>query len=149
MGMDDRDAAWETGLAYEVNMAGGQMKTKLMQDISDSHNGFSANFEYEHPFWIDDALMVSWYTRSEYWNSKKTDYYFGVTHEEATSTRPFYAAHESYSFHLGSNAFKRINDKITAIVSAEYLWMSDAVKDSPLTSRQDQWSAYAGVFYQF
>jgi outer membrane protein len=148
-GMDDRDAAWEAGLAYEVGMAGGQAKAKLMQDISDSHNGFSVRLEYERPFWTDDTLMVSWYSGSEYWNSKKTDYYFGVTSEEATSMRSVYTADESYSFFLGSNAFKRIDDNVTLIVSAEYLRISDAVFDSPLTDSQGQWSAYAGVFYQF
>jgi outer membrane scaffolding protein for murein synthesis (MipA/OmpV family) len=147
--MADRDAAWEAGLAYEVNMAGGQIKTKLMQDISDTHNGFSARFEYERPYWIDDALIVSWYTGSEYWNGKKSNYYFGVTPEEAMPTRSVYAPDENYSFYLGSNVFKRIDDNITLIVSAEYLRMSDAAYDSPLTNRKDQWSAYAGVFYQF
>ncbi|MEW7973732.1 MAG: MipA/OmpV family protein [Candidatus Thiodiazotropha endolucinida] len=149
VGMADRDAAWEAGLAYEVNMAGGQFKTKLMQDISDTHNGFSARFEYERPYWMNDSLMVSWYTGSEYWSNKKTEYYFGVTPAEATLTRSVYAPDENYSFYLGSSASKCVNDNITLIVNAEYLWMSDAASDSPLTARQDQWSAYAGVFYQF
>ena len=148
-GMDDRDPAWEAGLVYEVGLAGGQAQTKLMQDVSGRHKGFSAGLQYERPFWTDDGLVVSWYARSEYWNSKKTDYYFGVSREEATSSRSFYAADKSYRFYLGSNVSKRINDNISLIASAEYLRMSVAANDSPLTDRQDQWSAYAGVFYQF
>jgi outer membrane protein len=148
-GMTGRDAAWEAGVAYEVNMVGGHVKAKLMQDFSDTHDGFSARLEYERPFWTEDALMVSWYTGSEYWNDKKTDYYFGVTSEEATLRRPIYATDESYSFYVGSNAINRIDDNISLLASVEYLRMSDAVIGSPLTARQDQWSAYAGVFYQF
>lgn len=148
-GMANRDAAWEAGLVYEVNIAGGQAKAKLMQDISDSHNGFSARFEYERPFWMGDAHMVSWYAGSEYWSSKKTDYYFGVTDDEETAMRSVYTADESQSLFLGANALKRISDDITVIVNAEYQQVSAAVNDSPLTTRKDQWSAYAGVFYQF
>jgi outer membrane protein len=148
-GMADRDSAWEAGLSYETSMMGGLVETKLMKDISNTHNGYSAQLDYERSLWIDNRLMVSWYTGSEYWNSKKTTYYFGVTPQEAISTRPDYTTDESYSLYLGSNIHKRINDKITFIVNVEYLWMSDAINDSPLTTRQDQWSAYAGVFYPF
>ncbi|MEW8325674.1 MAG: MipA/OmpV family protein [Candidatus Thiodiazotropha sp.] len=148
-GMADRDAAWEAGLAYEVGLAGGEAKAKLMQDVSDTHNGFSARIEYERPFWTSDDRTVSWYAGSEYWNSKKTDYYFGVAPEEATPTRQAYTADRSYSIFLGSNAVKRIDDNVNLILSAEYLRASDAVGDSPLTTRRDQWSAYAGVFYRF
>jgi outer membrane protein len=149
VGMADRDAAWEAGLAYEIGIAGGQVKTKLMQDISDTHNGFSARFEYERPIWTNDALMVSWYAGSEYWNSKKTNYYFGVTPEEATAARSVYTTDESYSLFLGSNAIKHIKNDISVIASAEYLQVTDAIYDSPLTTRKDQWSTYIGVFYQF
>ncbi|MES9969218.1 MAG: MipA/OmpV family protein [Candidatus Thiodiazotropha sp.] len=148
-GMADRDAAWEAGLAYEVSMAGGQVKAKLMQDIADTHNGFSARFEYERPLWTDDAHMLSWHAGSEYWNSRKTDYYFGVAAEEAAPARSAYTADENYSFYIGSNLVKRIDDKITLLASAEYLRAGDAVNDSPITVRQDQWSAYVGVFYEF
>lgn len=148
-GMADRDAAWEAGLAYEASIAGGQVKTKLMQDISGTHDGFSARFEYERPFRTDDTFMASWYTGSEYWDSDKSDYYFGVTREEARSARPVYTANESHSLYLGANALKRFDERITLMINVEYLRMSDAVNDSPLTARQDQWSAYAGVFYQF
>ncbi|MEW8506102.1 MAG: MipA/OmpV family protein [Candidatus Thiodiazotropha sp.] len=148
-GMGDRDGAWEAGLAYEMGMAGGRAKVKLMQDISATHDGFSAGIEYERKLWVDDAHAVTWYAGSEYWSGRKTDYYFGVTREEATSTRAIYSADKSYSFSLGSNAIKRIDNNLSLIASAEYLWMTDAVKDSPLTARQDQWTAYAGIFYQF
>ncbi|WP_316364191.1 MipA/OmpV family protein [Candidatus Thiodiazotropha sp. CDECU1] len=149
-GMADRDAAWEAGLAYEVGIAGGQAKAKLMQDISDTHKGLSVRVEYERPFWTNDTHMLSWYAGSEYWNGKKTDYYFGVSPEEATAaTRHDYTADESYRFYLGSNLVKRIDDNISLLASAEYLRADDAVDDSPLTTRQDQWSAYIGVFYEF
>lgn len=148
-GMDDRDAAWEAGLAYEISIAGGQAKAKLMQDISDTHNGFSARFEYERPYWTNDAHMLSWYAGSEYWNRNKTDYYYGVTADEATDTRSDYTADENHSFYLGSNLVKRLDDNTRLLASAEYLRADDTVNDSPLTTRQDQWSAYVGVFYEF
>jgi outer membrane protein len=148
-GMSDRDAAWEAGLAYEAPMAGGQVKAKLMQDVSDTHNGLSARFEYERPLWTDQTHMLSWYAGSEYWNSNKTDYYFGVTPGEATADHSAYSADDSSSFFVGSNIVKQIDKNITILANIEYLRMNDAVSDSPLVDRQDQWSAYAGIFYKF
>ncbi len=148
-GMADREAAWEAGLAYEVGLAGGQAKAGLMHDIADTHKGFSALLEYERPFWTDNEHMLSWYTGVEYWSSKKTDYYFGVRAEEATSTRPAYLTDDSYGVYVGGNALKRLTDQVSLIVNVEYRWMGDTVDESPLTSKQDQWSAYTGIFYEF
>ncbi|MES9851062.1 MAG: MipA/OmpV family protein [Candidatus Thiodiazotropha sp. L084R] len=49
----------------------------------------------------------------------------------------------------GSNVIKRINENITLLANVEYIQASNAVKESPLTDRHDQWSAYVGIFYQF
>lgn len=148
-GMSDRDAAWEAGLAYETPLAGGQMKARLMQDISNTHDGLSVRFEFERPLWTDQSHMLSWYAGSEYWNSKKTDYYFGVTPGETTANRSLYTADDSSSSFVGGNLIKQIDKNISILANIEYLRMSDAVSDSPLVDRQDQWSAYAGIFYQF
>ncbi|MEW8462088.1 MAG: MipA/OmpV family protein, partial [Candidatus Thiodiazotropha endolucinida] len=83
------------------------------------------------------------------WSRKKTNYYFGVTPEESTSSRPVYTADENYSLFAGVNAVKRLNDRYSLIASADYQWMTDEIDDSPLTTRQDQWTLYAGIFYQF
>ncbi|MCG8018427.1 MAG: MipA/OmpV family protein [Candidatus Thiodiazotropha sp. 'RUGA'] len=148
-GMRDRDQAWEAGLVYEVNLLGGQAKAKLMHDISNTHDGFTGRVEYERSLLTGSAYMVNWFAGSEYWNRKKTDYYFGVTEEEATSVRPVYSADESYNLFAGVNAVKRFNDRYSLIASAEYQWMTDEINDSPLTTRQDQWTIYAGIFYEF
>ena len=148
-GMSDRDAAWEAGLAYESPVGGGQLKAKLMQDISNTHDGLSVRVEYERPLWTEQNHMLSWYAGSEYWDDKKTDYYFGVTPGEARSNRSAYTANSSSSFIVGSNLGKRIDENITILANIEYLRMNDTVSDSPLVDRADQWSAYAGIFYQF
>ncbi|RLW56228.1 MAG: hypothetical protein B6D70_08930 [gamma proteobacterium symbiont of Stewartia floridana] len=148
-GMQDRDQAWEAGLVYEVNLLGGQAKAKLMHDISNTHDGFTGRFEYERSLLTGTTYMINWFGGSEYWSRKKTDYYFGVTEEEATSVRPGYSADESYNLFAGVNAVKRFNDRYSLIASAEYQWMPDEINDSPLTTRQDQWTIYAGIFYEF
>lgn len=148
-GMNNRDAAWEAGLAYETPVGGGELKAKLMQDISDTHDGLSARLEYERPLWTTQSHMLTWYAGSEYWNSQKTDYYFGVTPGEATVDRPAYTAEDSSSFFIGSNLARQIDNNITLLANIEYLRMNDSVGESPLVDRQDQWSAYAGIFYTF
>jgi outer membrane protein len=120
-----------------------------MHDISDTHDGFTVRAEYERSLLTGSTYMLNWFGGSEYWSSKKTDYYFGVTPQEATLLRPAYTVDESYNVFAGINAVKRFNAEYSLIASAEYQWMTDEVNNSPLTTRQDQWTVYAGVFYQF
>jgi outer membrane protein len=148
-GMQDRDQAWEAGLAYQVSLLGGEAKAKLMQDISDTHDGFTARIEFERSLLTGSSYMINWFSGSEYWSNDKTNYYFGVTAEEAIHGRPAYTADESYNLFAGINGVKRLNAKYSLIASAEYQWMTDEINDSPLTTRQDQWSVYAGIFYEF
>ncbi|MEJ2622259.1 MAG: MipA/OmpV family protein [Candidatus Thiodiazotropha sp.] len=148
-GMATRKAAWETRLVYEAIVGGGQLKGKLMQDISHSHEGFSAHLEYERPLWNDETHLVTWLAGGEYWDSKKTDYYFGVDASEARSNRVAYSASDSHNLFVGGNAIKQLTPKFSVMLNAEYRIASDAVKNSPLVSRNDQWSAYGGIFYEF
>ncbi len=148
-GMADRDAAWEAGFVYEASVLGGQARAKLMQDVSSSHDGFSGRLDYERAVWVADSYAVSLYTGSEYWSSKKTDYYFGVNPDESTATRAEYVAGDNFEIFVGANAHKRVDESISLSFSAEYLWASDAINDSPVTARRGQWSAHAAVFYQF
>jgi outer membrane protein len=148
-GVEDRDPAWEAGLVYETDLLGGQAKAKLMHDISNTHNGSTLRIEYERSMMTGSSYMVSWFAGSEYWSSKKTNYYFGINPEEVMPDRPVYSAGQSYNLFSGINVVKRFNVKYSMIASAEYQWMADEMIESPITSRQDQWSVYAGLFYQF
>ncbi len=148
-GMADRDAAWEAGLVHEFAAAGGQFKTSLMHDISDSHNGLSAKAEYERTIVQGQRYMLSWYTGLEYWSDAKTDYYFGVDRHEARPRRPDYDPEETYFLSFGGNAMIRLDERFSMIFNAEYSRASDGVGDSPLVTRRDQWSGYGGVFYSF
>jgi outer membrane protein len=149
IGMQDRDPAWEAGLVYEQDLLGGQAKGKLLHDISGTHKGYIARVEYERLFLTGSRYMVSWFGGSEYWSNKKTDYYFGVTEEEVRMNRPYHKANDCYNVFAGLNLVKQFNESISLIASAEYLWMGDEVKDSPVSERQDQWTTYAGIFYKF
>jgi outer membrane scaffolding protein for murein synthesis (MipA/OmpV family) len=105
-----------------------------------------ARMEYERLLTSGSSYMVNWFGGSEYWSRKKTDYYFGVTADEVTSGRSFYQAEESYNLFSGLNAVKQFTSELSLIASAEYLWMSDEITHSPLTTRDDQWTVYAGIF---
>lgn len=148
-GMADRKAAWEARLVYEAPVGGGQLTGKLMQDIGHSHDGFAARLDYERPFCVGESHMMTWFAGGEYWDSAKTNYYFGVNASEARPNRAAYAASDSFSLFVGGNAIKRLSPKFSLIISAEYRSANDALADSPLVTRSDQWSAYGGIFYSF
>lgn len=148
-GLSERKAAWEAGIALQMPLAGGEVKGKLMQDISGSHEGFSSRLEYERPAYIDTQQLLTWYVGAEYWDSDKTHYYFGVSEDEVSARRPGYQAGGSQTGFVGTNYFRTLAPDLTLFVSGEYLVASSDIEDSPLTERGDQWSAYSGLFYHF
>lgn len=148
-GMAERKAAWEAALVYKAGIGHGQLKTKLMWDVSDRHQGFSTRIMYERPLWMDQTHLVSWYGGGEYWDRAKTNYYFGVKAFEASVNRPAYTAAESLNVFAGLNAIKQLSQTFSLLINAEYRLTSDAVAHSPLVDRNDQWSAYGGIFYSF
>lgn len=148
-GLSERKAAWEAGIALQMPLAGGEVKGKLMQDISGAHEGFSSRLEYERPVFMDAGQMMTWYAGSEYWDSDKTHYYFGVSQSEVLVNRPVYQSGDSQTGFVGTNYFRNLAADLTLFVSGEYLVSSSDIDDSPLTVRSDQWSAYSGLFYHF
>ncbi|MBN0989565.1 MipA/OmpV family protein [Amphritea pacifica] len=148
-GMAERKAVWEARIVYEALVGGGRLKGKLMQDISDRHGGFSARLNYEHLFWQNETTMVTWVTGGEYWDSAKTDYYFGVRDSETRLNRQAYSASENLSLFVGSNVIKKLSPNVSLVLSAEYRMAGDAVDESPIVADGDQWSAYGGIFYKF
>lgn len=148
-GLSERKAAWEAGIAVQTPLAGGEVKGKLMQDISGAHEGFSSRLEYERPVFMDAGQMMTWYAGAEYWDSAKTHYYFGVSQSEVLVNRPVYQSGDSQTGFVGTNYFRTLAPDLTLFVSGEYLVSSSGIDDSPLTVRSDQWSAYSGLFYHF
>lgn len=148
-GMAEREAAWEAGIAFQQPVAGGELKAKLMQDISNSHEGWSGRLEYEQMAYGDERQMVSWYSGVEVWGGDKTNYYFGVPGEEASAERQAYKAGGSLSGFIGSHYFRRLAPEFTLIISGEYLLVDDEIEKSPLVTRKDQFLVYSGIFYHF
>lgn len=148
-GMSDRDETWEAGLAYKGWLLDGQVSAKLMYDILDVHQGFSANLDYESSILEREQLEVSLYVGAGYWNQDKTHYYFGVEPNEVRAGREAYQAKDSYSVYLGANLFKDVTSNVTLLASTEYISRSSAVKDSPITAYSDSWLIYAGALYKF
>ncbi len=148
-GMDDRKGAWEIGLAYETMVVGGQFSANLMQDIGESHQGLSVQFNYERPFWMGPSHMVSWYAGADFWDQERTNYYYGVNTSEVKAGRQEYKASANTSLYIGTNAVKQLNSKLALMLNAQYLMVGEAVDDSPLVNRDDQWSMLAAVIYQF
>ena len=148
-GMAERKPTWEAGLAYQVLLVGGEIKGKLMQDIGNRHKGVSARLEFERPAYTDDRQMLSWYAGVEYWDRKKTDYYFGVATHEVRGDRVAYKASASHNFFVGLNALRQLSPSFTLFFNTAYLRGGSALDASPLIERENQWLAYSGVFYRF
>jgi outer membrane protein len=148
-GMAERKDAWEAGLVYEAQIAGGWITGKLMQDFSDVHDGYSLRVDYERRIWRNKTIELTGYAGGEFWDRKKSDTYFGVRDSEARPDRPAYAASESLFLFLGSNFIKQLTPTVSLIASMEYRLGSDSVDDSPVVRRTDQWSVYSGIFYRF
>lgn len=146
VGMSDRESALEVGFVYRRVVASGELEIGFRNDMVSSHDGYSVNLEYGRKLWGNEKHRVDGYAGLEYWNEEKTDYYFGVRETEARSWREAYRASDTVHCFVGLNAVRKLGRHYSLIISAEYRTSGDTVSDSPLVTRNDQLSAYIGIF---
>ena len=148
-GLDDRIGAWEIGLNFETMVIGGQLKANLMQDVSETHEGLSAKLQYERPLLMGATHMMTWYAGGDFWDQERTQYYYGVNQSEATTSRASYKPTNSTNLFVGTNVIKQLSPKFSVLANAQYMMLGEAREESPLVNKDDQWSTFAAVVYQF
>lgn len=119
-------------------------------DVSGRSKGILARAELNQPVPITEKIGIQPYIAVKYMSSNYTDYYFGITDEEASrgiNNGKKYKADDSFDFEVGIRGKIDINDSFSVVLSADYTRYGDGVADSPLVDTRNIYTVGAGLSY--
>jgi outer membrane protein len=147
-GLNKREQTVETGLEVRLDGAWGAVDLNLLTDALNRHEGQTADISYRYD--IDRGRFtfspfVSWIWQDD----TMTDYYYGVSEEEARPDRPAYEAGDSQWLLFGLNSTFWVSDRIAFFANMGFGGLSDEVTDSPLVEEDGGSVVFMGGTYVF
>lgn len=148
-GMRARRDAVESGLLITHRLKPGHLEFSLMNDLGSTHKGYSARIAYEHLPMMTIAGATSFYLAGEYYDSAKSDYYFGVDEHEATPGRAAHTIGGVSAFSAGLRHAYPVSARLTLLGSIGYRAFEKKLALSPIVQRNGQMQAHAAFAYRF
>lgn len=147
-GVNERRQTLDGGVELRLHGGWGQLNLNYLTDTLDRHQGQSAEIAYHYNFDLGKfafSPFVGWA-----WNSDKlTNYYFGVTEEEARPDLPAYTPGESQWINFGLNTNFKLNSRVTFFANVGFGSVDTAVAESPLVEEDGNSAFFAGGTFSF
>lgn len=147
-GIDERRQSIDSGLSVTWKSQWGELSSSAVHDSLDRHGGSEVEVTYRYP-WRNNKWLVTPFISYVYQDSTLTDYYYGVSSEEARPDRPAYEASSAQSVRLGLSTTYNVNKRFVVFANAAHETLDSTVKESPLVDEDSLTSAYLGFAYQF
>jgi outer membrane protein len=147
-GMTERKQTLDGGVELRLHGRWGSFNANYLTDTLNRHKGQSAEVSYRYTFdrgRFSFSPFISWG-----WNDAKlTNYYFGVSEDEAREDRPAYTPGESQWVGFGMNTTWWVSDRIQFFGNIGFGGIDTVVSDSPLVAEDTQSAFFAGGTYIF
>ncbi len=145
-GMDDRQ--WSIEIAPVIGYRGWpiQLELKPYWEATGRHSGFNTQFLVSLPIghargWITPQIRVSHFDESY------TEYFFGVSPQEAAPGRPVYVPGAATNIAARLHWGYQISDKWLLSGRFGYEWLDSNISDSPIVDEESLWSTNIGIAY--
>ncbi len=147
-GMKKREDGFDAGVRMATGGNWGVAQLQLLNDISDTHQGFEASLAYSYPTeqgrWIfEPAIGV------KAQNKDLIDYYYGVRGTEVSSERQAYEGEAAINPYLEFAVGYKLDRKWDVITGMEYTVLDSAISDSPIVEEDYRLVAFAVVVHKF
>ena len=152
-GMDKREDDIHIGLRerYQFTPMSLEIISHISGDVSGRSDGILARVEINRPIPIfSGKAVILPYIAAEYMSSDYTDYYFGITEEEAAKNINHgekYKASDSFNFETGVRGAVDLSKNFKLLLSAGYTRFGNSIADSPLVKDRDIFTAGGGISY--
>jgi outer membrane protein len=147
-GLEAREQSLDGGIEIRLRGDWGELQSALLTDTLARHRGESAELSYRYAFDYGRLTLkpfVSW----EWYDDDLTNYYFGVSSDEARPDRPQYTPGRSSWFSFGLNTSYALNDRTMFFANMSLGDVGSAVENSPLVDAQNSAAFYVGGAYVF
>lgn len=142
------DRKWTVEAAPSIGWRGWpvQFKFKTYAEISDRHDGLISELSVSLPVkWSRGYFVPS--VEATYLNSNYTNYYYAVTVDEATGSRPAYQPGAASNWALKARWGYELSKKWLLAGSIGFERLDSVIADSPIVGRDDIWSAQVSLAY--
>jgi outer membrane scaffolding protein for murein synthesis (MipA/OmpV family) len=147
-GIEERRQSVDTGISFTWKSSWGELSATAVHDALDRHEGAEADISYRYP-WRINKWLVTPFVSFIYQDSTLTNYYYGVSPEEARPGRPEYETTSAQFVRFGLRTTYYVNKRMILFANASYETIDDTVADSPLVGRDSLTAAYLGLAYLF
>ena len=147
-GLEFRDNTLEAGLTANLKTRFGQFSLTAVQDVVGRYDGREVDLSYRFPFHLDRWTLTPWV--SLLWqDSRLTNYYYGVSEDEAVPGRPAYTPGSAQNLALGLNTSWQMNDRFFVFANVGIEMYDDVISDSPIIRSSSNARTLAGAGWMF
>lgn len=147
LGLDPRRWAIEAGPMIGLRRWPVNVHLMSYWELPDRHGGTTSELDFTLPMQFERGYFVPG-IKFIYMSDEYSDYYFGVTEQESTPSRPEYEPGAVMNVELGFTLGYELTPQwlLTTTVGLEFL--DSAVTASPIVGRDKLWSASVGLAYR-
>ena len=146
--LEERDQTLDAGVEIGIRQRWGEVKLDWVTDTLNNHEGEEVRFSYRYRFNVGPwsfSPFISWVWQDE----DLTNYYFGVTEEEASEEFPAYLPGESQWVSFGLNTVWQLTERTVFFGNVVFGGVESEVRDSPLVDEDGFASGFVGGSYSF
>jgi outer membrane protein len=147
-GINERRQSIDAGLSFDWRNSWGELSGSVLHDALDRHGGTEAELSYRYP-WRINRWLIAPVISFVHQDSTLTNYYYGVSTDEARPGRPAYESDSASFVRLGLGTTYQLNKRFRIFANVAIENVDDTVQDSPLVDEDLLASAYVGIGYNF
>lgn len=145
-GLDERKQSLDAGLSFAVRRPWGEINLDWVTDTLNRHGGEEARISYRYniesgPWTYSPFIAWSWQ------DDDLSNYYFGVSEDEANPERPAYRPGNSQRATIGLNTGWQVSDRTVFFANVGFGFLDTEVEDSPLTKNDSFTNVFVGATY--
>jgi outer membrane scaffolding protein for murein synthesis (MipA/OmpV family)/alpha-beta hydrolase superfamily lysophospholipase len=142
------DTVFVGALDLFIETSSGDISVDIAHDFSNKHSGYSAEASYSYLIPLN-AWSVSPKISLLWLSETASNYYYGVSKEEAQLGRAEYQPGASYKFGLGGTVDYSFDKNNTIFFDATIKKASNAIRKSPIIDKDYTFHTTLGYLYSF
>ncbi len=147
-GMDKREDSFDIGINIQSDKSWGTLELAVSGDVSSIYDGYEITASYGYP-WIKGRWFLKPAVGVSYLSQQLVGYYYGVKNSEQKVNRPAYSGEAGVNSFVEVSVFYQIREKWAFIAGMNYVYLDDAITNSPLVDESHEATAFTAITYAF
>ena len=147
-GMDKRSDSFDIGINIQSAKSWGMLELAVSGDVSSIYDGYEVKASYSYP-WIKGRWLLKPALGVSYLDQQLVGYYYGVKNSEQTITRPAYSGEAAINSFVEISIFYQLSAKWTAVAGMGYVYLDNAITNSPIVDENHEATLFSAMTYSF